>query len=423
MDKELEFQMFLKTAITVPSHPIVFLAGAGVSVDSGLPNFRTFSEHVIRCATGWFQKDGHSSRVSVISEAEVCRVAAQLRPEVLLQTLSEEFGDDLFEFYEWLVGAVPNHNHEFLARAMRAGHYVFTTNVDCLIESAYHDLCDEDPRVCVDPDQFATFVSSDSCDGQQLSKPGWLLKLHGSLNLRSTDKQQRYGSIQFALNQVGQGLIAEKAEALRRCFTSTDSCFVGYSGCDHFSVQPILRNTPSRGSVYWLWFDKAEPRWETAAEAFSRMQEVREEIARGASYADIDKDGRRGWEKLSVGEILCGPNRGDTSLRVGNTSDLLWQTVREIRAADVPRGNLSTRQPPVPDWLAETLPVRHHLAAARLLRRAGELNAAEQYCRKALAIAATGRERADTFSVLGDILLVPSLLDTDRQARQASNLL
>ena len=77
---------------------------------------------------------------------------------------------------------------------MRAGHYVFTTNVDCLIESAYHDLCDEDPRVCVDPDQFATFVSSDSCDGQQLSKPGWLLKLHGSLNLRSTDKQQRYGS-------------------------------------------------------------------------------------------------------------------------------------------------------------------------------------------------------------------------------------
>ena len=54
---------------------------------------------------------------------------------------------------------------------------------------------------------------------------------------------------------------------------------------------------------------------ETAAEAFSRMQEVREEIARGASYADIDKDGRRGWGKLSVGEILCGPNRGDTSRR------------------------------------------------------------------------------------------------------------
>ena len=104
MDKELTIsRCFSRRRLQRPRTPSFFSAGAGVSVDSGLPNFRTFSEHVIRCATGWFQKDGHSSRVSVISEAEVCRVAAQLRPEVLLQTLSEEFGDDLFEFNERLV--------------------------------------------------------------------------------------------------------------------------------------------------------------------------------------------------------------------------------------------------------------------------------------------------------------------------------
>ncbi|MFA4846531.1 MAG: SIR2 family protein, partial [Patescibacteria group bacterium] len=307
MQTEVEFRAFIKNAVAEPAAPILFLAGAGVSIGSGLPSFWTFSTHVIRCATGYLEQDGVAARHSVLSQNEITLLADRLRPEVLLQVLSEELDARLFEFYEWLDCNIPNPNHEFLARAIQAGHAVFTTNIDCLIEAAYRNLFNEELRVCVTEDDYAEFLRQEQpIDGEHLFQPGWLLKLHGSLGLRA-NKAERYATIQFALNQVGQGLTPNKAKALQQCFQTTDSCFLGYSGCDHFSVQPILRNTPSRRSVYWLWFDKDQtsPRWETDTQTFVQMQqEIEEKIAKGESYSKIAQG--RGWEKLSVAEILSG---------------------------------------------------------------------------------------------------------------------
>jgi tetratricopeptide (TPR) repeat protein len=396
MENEAEFRSFLKNALTSPSRPVAFFAGAGISVDSGLPDFWTFSTHVIRCVTGHLEAQGATTRSSVLSENEIRDLASQLRPEVVMQTLYEQFGIDLFE--------APNPNHEFLARAMRKGHCVFTTNVDRLIEAAYWNLCREEARVCVQEKDYEEFLRQEPLDGQHLFQPGWLLKLHGTLGPNGSDKKQRYGTIQFALNQVGQGLASPKAEALQRCFQTTDFCFLGYSGCDHFSVQPILRNTPSKGSLYWLWFDALKPscRWEADKSIFQQMQrEAEQQIASGESYAQIDRT--RGWEKLSVGEILTASDRANVFRWIGHTGQLL----REI-----------LQTPPFPGWLGEISPFQQHLAAGELLRRAHKLSLAEKHCEHALNLATTDRERADAHRVLADVFLVPSTPDKDRECEK-----
>src|SRR6266571_1388027 len=147
MQTEADFRDFLKSALARPKRPIAFFAGAGISIDSGLPNFWSFSTHVIRCTTGYLEQNGVNVRSSILSTKDEELLANRLRPEVLLQVLSEGFGSRLFKFYEWLDCTTPNPNHEFLARAIRAGHCVFTTNIDCLIETAYRTLFNEEARL------------------------------------------------------------------------------------------------------------------------------------------------------------------------------------------------------------------------------------------------------------------------------------
>ena len=68
---------------------------------------------------------------------------SELRPEVLLQTLHEVYGGQIFDFYDWFNGAKPSTNHFILARVLREGGLVLTTNIDVLIELAYEELYGE----------------------------------------------------------------------------------------------------------------------------------------------------------------------------------------------------------------------------------------------------------------------------------------
>ena len=412
-----EFESFLRDAISSPSRPVVWFAGAGVSVSSGLPDFLRFSAHVIRCVTGLLERGGSVVRASVLGGDEVDLLASHLRPEVLLQVLYEQFEQGVFDFYEWLDVRTPNPSHEFLARAMRAGHCVFTTNVDRLIETAYVDLYGEAPRVCAQKEEFAEFLRQEPLDGRRLFQPGWVLKVHGSLGAEASDRSERYGSIQFALNQVSQGLSPKKARVLERCFGTTDFCFLGYSGCDHFSVQPILRNTLTQGTVYWLWHQRREPtlqgEGEAAAFASDQVRTIADLAGSGKSYAEIAQlaeDGR-GWELLSVCEILA---RQPRAVRwAGDVSELLGRIVQRTSFARIPP------QPcPFPQWLADVSSCEQHLAAARLLRRAIQLESAERHSRESLHLAGNRRQVADARRVLADILLVPSTADTDRRVER-----
>jgi hypothetical protein len=109
----------------------VFFVGAGASVESGLPNFRQFSEHML------------VSLLSLdhgVSKTDISMFVSELRPEVLLQTLHAVFGDKIFEFYDWFDGAKPSTNHFILARILKEGGLVLTTNIDILIETAYEQM-------------------------------------------------------------------------------------------------------------------------------------------------------------------------------------------------------------------------------------------------------------------------------------------
>ena len=117
---------------------IAFFVGAGASVESGLPNFRQFSEHLMSSTIQAQQQD--ESAQEVVSKEDISMFASELRPEVLLQTLHDAFGSAIFDFYEWFDDAEPSTNHYILAKVLREGGVVLTTNVDTLIEEAYQEL-------------------------------------------------------------------------------------------------------------------------------------------------------------------------------------------------------------------------------------------------------------------------------------------
>lgn len=108
---------------------MAFFVGAGISINSGLPNFWAFGKHIIDSVTGRLVVDEEILRGNVLTDAEVISLVNELRPEVLLQALFDEFGERVFDFYDWLECDEPNPNHEFLARAIETGHLVFTPNV------------------------------------------------------------------------------------------------------------------------------------------------------------------------------------------------------------------------------------------------------------------------------------------------------
>ena len=107
-----------------------------------------------------------------------------------MQTLHEVFGDKIFEFYDWFDGAEPSTNHFILARVLREGGLVLTTNVDVLIEAAYGE---KDFDLLVSKEDFEKFSVSEN------ESKGTLMKFHGTVDLT------KYESFRFLLDQVGEG--------------------------------------------------------------------------------------------------------------------------------------------------------------------------------------------------------------------------
>ena len=112
-----DVEVFLKGALNKDSHePCTYFAGAGISIDSGLPNFLTFGQNILKHIIG------HSD--DVMTYEEIRRVLLLIRPEILLQTLYKTFGEELLQFTDYLIGETPNPAHEMLATALTKGHAV-----------------------------------------------------------------------------------------------------------------------------------------------------------------------------------------------------------------------------------------------------------------------------------------------------------
>ena len=138
--EQFSVEEYLKEVVRNPcEHVCTLFAGAGISVDSGLPNFASFGKNMIGSIIGESNSSFHfnfsidSRFVSpgeskdVLEEKELDKLLLRLRPEVLLQSLADTFGGArMSEFSEWLKGTKPNPAHFFYARALQAGHMVGT---------------------------------------------------------------------------------------------------------------------------------------------------------------------------------------------------------------------------------------------------------------------------------------------------------
>ena len=119
-----DVELFLKAALNSESHkPCTYFAGAGISIDSGLPNFMTFGQNILKHIIGYSD--------DVMTDEEIRRVLLMIRPEVLLQTLRRTFGDELLQFTDYLIGETPNPAHEMLATALTKGHAVSALELHC----------------------------------------------------------------------------------------------------------------------------------------------------------------------------------------------------------------------------------------------------------------------------------------------------
>jgi len=149
---------------------------------------------------------------------------------------------------------LPNPLHRFLAKALRDGHLVITTNYESLIERAYSDLYKSvfpTERICYDKDTFAPFLSqsNNSTLKREENEPGWLLKLHGSFRLGDKDVSH---TVMTTLQRVGQGLPPTSREALTRVLQNCPLIVLGYGCMDIDIVHEVLIGTSSSQPIWWI---------------------------------------------------------------------------------------------------------------------------------------------------------------------------
>jgi tetratricopeptide (TPR) repeat protein len=327
----------------------VFFVGAGASVASGLPNFRQFSEHMLSNLL--------TTTNGSVSKTDISMFVSELRPEVLLQTLQEVFGDKIFDFYDWFDDAVPSTNHYVLARALKEGGLVLTTNVDILIETAYEDLYgDNDFQLLVRKEDFERFSTNDT------TSKGTLMKFHGTVDVTKTGPA-RYDTVRFLLDQVGMGMSTGMHKVLTEVCKNYDMIYLGYSGCDNFSVQPVICHTATDRTTLWMWFEWREQMvLEHSSVIYEKeLSEVGKQVSEGQSFSEIE----RGMETLSTCEILVERLK---ALRFrGKISEVMDDTA--LPEHKVVADAVSSTGP-VPNWTKSICSIDRLRCAAKLYSKA-----------------------------------------------------
>lgn len=385
--------LFLE-AITTPGEKMVFFVGAGISVDSGLPNFKNFSKNLISCIgpVGW-------------DSEEIDMICDSLRPEVLIQAIQQVLGDSILEFFGWLDSKAINPNHYFLALALKNGHCVFTTNVDTLIEQACEQLgtsCD----LIVDKDDYDVLVKRSPGDRPQIDFSSRLFKLHGSIASHE-DGLAKYESIRFALDRVGLGLIGAQREVLTGGLSNYDFVFLGYSGNDHFSVQPVLKeDDPKRRAkkIWWFQFRKDPSQFDVDSSINDFCSQRDELLKKAMDGNEVDW---KIWEEISIREVLAQRNmafliKGDSSMAIEKVLNRLANDKAFPEASKLKNAldNISVNKSnsnvfSFPEWVKDISEFKRHLCAAALMIRLRNLEKARPHINRAESFAATAEERAD----------------------------
>ena len=380
-------------AITAPGKKMAFFVGAGISVGSGLPNFNKFSKDLISSIgpLGWDSK-------------EIDMICDNLRPEVLIQAIQQVLGDSILEFFGSLDSGTANPNHYFLALALKNGHCVFTTNVDTLIEQACKQL-GASCHLTVDKNDYDSLIMPD--ERPQIDFSSRLFKLHGSIASHENGLA-KYESIRFALDRVGLGLIGAQRETLTSCLSNYDFVFLGYSGNDHFSVQPVLKEDDPKTrakKIYWFQFRKDPSQFDDPISGIKDFCSQRDELLKEALNGN--KVDWKIWEEISIREVLSQRNmayliKGDSSMAIEKVLNSLANDEAFPETSNLKKtlGNISANRSnsnirSFPEWVKDISEFKRHLCAATLMVRLRNLEKAKPHLNRAESCASTEEERAE----------------------------
>jgi len=360
-----------------------FFVGAGASVESGLPTFDEFSKHILAATL---------PRRGDITKDDMAMFVSELRPEVLVQTLHEFYGSKVFDFYKWFEGAKPSTYHYALAKSLRQGNLVLTTNVDTLIEDAYIDLYGEiDFVLLVTNKDFEEFSRE-----RLFTREGVLIKLHGTIESLKTGLS-RYDSVRFLLEHVGEGGTTSMRSLLTYICRKFDMIYLGYSGCDSFSVLPVLCDVATSHATLWLWHDGFTRRSPILDKPETNAYETEQRrigellVFEGKSFDEIP----RGMESLSTCEILSA--RQCAFRCRGDISWIMYSAVPEHRVR--PRSMIHG---PTPAWVHDISVVAGIRCAARLYAMLGRLDMAISLLIEADRCCTDEREKALILKELGN---------------------
>lgn len=382
-----------REAIATPGKKMAFFVGAGISVGSGLPNFKTFSEKLISSIgpLGW-------------DSEEIDMICDGLRPEVLIQSIQQILGDGILDFFGWLDSGTANSNHYFLALALKNGHCVFTTNVDTLIEQACKELrgpC----HLAMNRGDYDDLVTPS--ERPQIDFSSKLFKLHGSIASHENGLA-KYESIRFALDRVGLGLIGAQRETLTSCLSNYDFVFLGYSGNDHFSVQPVLKEEDPKiraKKIFWFQFRKEPSRFDDAISGIKNFCSQRDELLKKALNGN--KVDWEIWEEISIREVLSQRDiayliKGNSSMAIQKVLDSLANDETFPEASNLKKalGNISADRSnsnihSFTEWVNDISDFKRHLCAATLMVRLRNLEKARPHINRAESCASTEEERAE----------------------------
>jgi len=384
--------LFLE-AITESGKKMAFFVGAGISVGSGLPDFKSFSKKIISSIgpLDWDPK-------------EIEMICDGLRPEVLIQAIQQILGDNILEFFSCLDSGTANPNHYFLALALKNGHCVFTTNVDTLIEQACKKI-GASWHLTANREDYDNLITP--IDRPQIGFSSILFKLHGSIASHENGLA-KYESIRFALDRVGLGLIGAQREILTSCLSNHDFVFLGYSGNDHFSVQPVLKENDPKiraKKIYWFQFRKDPSSFGDPISSIKDFCSQRDELLKEALNGN--KVDWKIWEEISIREVLSQRDtayliKGDSSMAIEKVLNILandknFSEASNLKKAldNIPTNKSNSNVRSFPEWVKEIREFKRHLCAATLMVRLRNLEKAKPHLNRAESCASTEEERAE----------------------------
>lgn len=210
-----------------------FFVGAGISKNSGLPDFYEFNKQILQLTTG--------------SNDE--QIIQKLRPEVILQAMKDELGDQSMSCLEIFRNDLlePNLNHKILANILTNCGMVITTNWDNLIEME----CFQNGikyQVIHTEEQYEKIMRENLIGVH--SDYVQIFKIHGDIEKHNSNFD--FSSIQITLNDVGGGLSKWKKIFLDYVHANRTMCFVGYSAMDDFDILPSIRINHTDKGIFWI---------------------------------------------------------------------------------------------------------------------------------------------------------------------------